>query len=183
MHSITYFSVVCVNGHSDGVYDFLYIHVQQFQNTLILCCLYPTKHETMTSLKLLYNIGLLCENTEINNNTFAMIEFAQFTLHTILNQRVFIIKECQLAPYMRHNYFLRLMFYTIPSLVERVPDTVLVFFLFHSVQLLCEQRINIATLQEQRIVYKAYIHIKPEHSRLQIGLSSSTMVSTSQIEA
>ena len=64
--------------------------------------------------------------------------------------------------------------------MERVPESVLVFFLLHpAAQLLCEQRINIATLQEQRIVYKVYIYIKPEHSRLQIWLSSDTTLSTS----
>ena len=119
-----------------------------------------------------------------HRNITYLIEFTKYTSHKKVNIRVFIITECQYAPYIvparcYRNYFYVWCLIQFVSLVERVPDSVLVIFFLHPAQLLCEQRINIATLQEQRIVYKAYIHIKSEHSRLQIGLSSGTMLSTS----
>ena len=113
-----------------------------------------------------------------HRNITYLIEFTKYTSHKILNERVFIIMECQYAPYIvparcYRNYFYVWCLIQFLCLVETV------FFFLHPAQQLCEQCINIATLQEQSIMYKGYLHIKAERSRLQIGLSSTTMLSTS----
>ena len=156
--------------------------ISKMFDTLIICRLYTTKHEAMSLLNCCTTLVCFVKTQKYHISN--LIEFIKFSSHIIPNERVSIITECQRAPYIvlarcYRNYFYIWCLIQFMSLVERVPDSVLVIFFLHSAQLLCEQHIDIATLQEQRIVYKAYIHIKSEHSRLQIGLSSGTMLSTS----
>ena len=87
-------------------------------DTLIICCLYATKHEAMTLLKLLYKIGLLCENTEISHLQLDRI-YKIFITHNTERKGIHNhgVSTCTIhsASQMLSQLFLHLMFNTIPE--------------------------------------------------------------------
>lgn len=87
-------------------------------DTLIISFLYSIKHEAMTLLKLLYNIGLLCENTEISHSQLDWI-YKIYIAHNTEQKGIHNhgVSTCTIhsASQMLSQLFLRLMFNIIPE--------------------------------------------------------------------
>ena len=90
--------------------------ISKMFDTLIICRLYTTKHEAMSLLKLLYNIGLLCENTEISHLQLDRI-YKIFITHNTERKGIHNhgVSTCTIhsASQMLSQLFLHLMFNTI----------------------------------------------------------------------